>query len=37
MQQHGGHIWAESQLGQGSTFFVRLPVASEVAEDIDFQ
>jgi signal transduction histidine kinase len=37
VQQHGGHIWAESQLGQGSTFFVRLPVASEVAEDIDFQ
>ena len=37
VQQHGGHIWAESQLGQGSTFFVRLPVASEAGEDIDFR
>jgi two-component system NtrC family sensor kinase len=26
VNEHGGHIWAESESGQGATFFIELPV-----------
>jgi PAS domain S-box-containing protein len=31
VQQHGGEIWAESKLGEGSTFHVSLPLAETAA------
>jgi PAS domain S-box-containing protein len=29
VKKHGGHIWFETALGRGTTFFVRLPIAPD--------